>query len=49
MVIKIRSCKLLNRSRALRKTHINKPNIKKNTLIDREINAIVITVITNDE
>ncbi len=49
MIIKIRSCKLLNRSREFIKTHINTPNIKRNTLIDREMIAIVINVITNDE
>ena len=40
---------VLNRSRALRTIQANKPNMKRNTLIDREIIDMDINVMTNDE
>ena len=43
------NCQSSKRSRELITTHVNTPNIKRNTLIDRAMIDIVINVITNDE
>jgi hypothetical protein len=42
------NCRISKRSRELIATHVNTPNIKRKTFIDRGMIAIVINVITND-